>query len=381
MGGTQSVEFGVALEQASYFPGETINGYVQVRVLADNIKVPELCVSFTGTAFTQVYHKRSKESSAKLLKQNEVFLNIVAKVGSIDQGRLVRGAQLQCPFAFTIPNYVVASMPEIVDGRARAEIKYQVSIYSTKPGKVFGSNTTCVHSVAVDMLASPPLLMPPSRIEDFVEVRRCYCFPVGTIRLAATSSVSAYQSGSEMIVSYDVDNQCNHDISYINISIDRHITFSARGKRHTWNKTILTTKMPGVDRGDSFGSNTSQASPMVDGKASVDVQRDSHSVSLQVPELAYYTTMFNTIGVSYFLTVYAKNKNEYVRDLVASIPVKFYRLGPAAIGKKVRDLKSTDDDSHDDVMIATVVGIEYEPNPKNIVNAIESPIVKATLVR
>ena len=87
MGGSQSVDFGVALDKASYCAGETVHGYVQVKVLADNIKVPELSVSLTGVVLTQVYQKYD-DSSGKLLKENKSLLKLNAKVRSIDQGRL-----------------------------------------------------------------------------------------------------------------------------------------------------------------------------------------------------------------------------------------------------------------------------------------------------
>jgi len=107
----------------------------------------------------------------------------------------------------------------------------------------------------------------------------------------------------------------------------------------------MATKVAGVGRGDCFGYKNSQMSPMVDGKECVGEQKDSRRVSLHVPELAYHTTIHPTIHVSYFVTVSAKIQSYFVRDIVASVPVIFYRSGPAAVGTQVQNLSRAGDDA------------------------------------
>ena len=106
MGSKQSVDFGVALEKASHCAGETIHGYVQVNVLTNDVKVPELSVSLVGNAVTHVRYKRTKDDSGKAeetAKETKKILRLNAKVNNIDKSRLVKGTHLQCPFAFAIP--------------------------------------------------------------------------------------------------------------------------------------------------------------------------------------------------------------------------------------------------------------------------------------
>jgi len=161
MGGSQSVDFGVALEKASYCAGETINGYVQVKVLTKDAKMPEhMTVSLVGNAYTAVRYTKTtgtgknKKRVKKTARQKENLLNLVANVGNIDESQLVEGAQLQCPFAFEIPAHAASSM-KVGLGLNHAEIKYQLSIYSKAPGKMFGVSTTCLHSIAVEIVSAP----------------------------------------------------------------------------------------------------------------------------------------------------------------------------------------------------------------------------------
>jgi len=142
MGSKQSVDFGVALEKASHCAGETIHGYVQVNVLTNDVKVPELSVSLVGNAVTHVRYKRTKDDSGKAeetAKETKKILRLNAKVSNIDKNRLVKGTHLQCPFAFAIPVNAVSSMPTLVVGHNKAEISYQISIYATTPGRLYGS--------------------------------------------------------------------------------------------------------------------------------------------------------------------------------------------------------------------------------------------------
>jgi len=78
MGGKRSVDFGVALEKASYFAGETIKGYVQVNVLTNDVKVPELRVSLVGNAVTHVRYKSNNDDGKveKTAKETNVAKNV-----------------------------------------------------------------------------------------------------------------------------------------------------------------------------------------------------------------------------------------------------------------------------------------------------------------
>ena len=120
MGSKQSVDFGVALEKTSYYSGEIISGYVQVKVLTDDVNVPELSVSLVGNAVTQVRYTtttgtgENKRRVKETARQTLSLLKLNSKVRSIDKGRLVKGAQLQCPFAFVIPADTMPPMPTYV---------------------------------------------------------------------------------------------------------------------------------------------------------------------------------------------------------------------------------------------------------------------------
>jgi len=392
MGGTQSVDFGVALEKASYCAGETVNGYVLVNVLTDDVKVPDLSISLVGNAFTQVRYMTTKGSGdnkrrvEEIARQTVNLLRLNAKVGNIDQGRLIQGAQLQCPFAFVIPADVVPSIPALVMGRNTAEIKYQLSIYATTPGKLFGTSTKCVHSVAVNIVAAPPQLTAPPRVEDYAKVTRCCCIPAGTMQLAATSSLSAIQAGDQLAVSIEVDNQSSQDVSYVNISVEQRISWSARNHHHSSSTAIASTRVAGVARGAGFGFNRVQIVPEVDSNVSNDSQTGPRSVTLQVPALACFTATSPTINISYVLKIKAKTESAFVRDPTVSIPINAYRSGPAAAPQVVGivgessfgQIQQEGGDGADD-MVATVVGIEYAPNPDFVVEVIEPPI-EATLV-
>jgi hypothetical protein len=88
MGGNQSVKLGVALDKASYGVGETVNGYVQVDVLADDVDIPELSVSLVGNAHTQVRHRvndkrKNKRYKNMIFKQKRALLKLDAKVSTV----------------------------------------------------------------------------------------------------------------------------------------------------------------------------------------------------------------------------------------------------------------------------------------------------------
>ena len=392
MGGSHSVDFGVALEKTSYYSGEIISGYVQVKVLTDDVNVPELSVSLVGNAVTQVRYTtttgtgENKRRVKETARQTLSLLKLNSKVRSIDKGRLVKGAQLQCPFAFVIPADAVPSMSALFWGRNTAEIKYQLSIYTTTPGKLFGTNTSCVHSVALNIVEAPPQLTAPPRVEDHAKVTRCCCIPAGTMQLAATASLSAIQPGDQLAVSVEVDNQSSQDVSYVNISVEQRISISARGHYHSSNTTITSTRVAGVARGAGFGFDRAQVVPEVDSKDAIGSQTGPRNVTLQVPALACFTTSSPTINVSYTLKVKAKTESTFVRDPKVAMQVHAYRVGPAAapqvvgvVGESIGGHFQEGGDGADDAMVATVVGIEYAPNPDFVVEVIEPPI-EATLV-
>jgi len=383
MGGTQSVDFGVALDKASYCGGETINGYVQVKVLTKDAKMPEhMSVSLVGKAHTAVRYTKTtgtgknKKRKRKTAYQTENLLNLVAKVGNIDESQLVEGAQLQCPFSFEIPANALSSM-KYGSGSNRGEIKYQLSIFSKVPGKLYGVSTTCLHSVAVDIVAAPPqpTANPPS-VEDFVSVTRCCCIPAGTMELAASSSVSAITAGDQPVVSFSVDNKSSQNVSYIDVSVTQIVKVYAKGHQHSVTKTIASSRMAGVARGAAFGFE----------KSSSDGPRIA---TLQVPDFTYSSTDSPTVKVICFIKVKAKTESAFVRDPEVSIPIKTYRqsVTVAEVLADEADSGGEDDPDSDDEgggdkaedLVATVVSIEYAPNPEFVVQSIEAPI-QATVI-
>jgi hypothetical protein len=275
-------------------------------------------------------------------------------------------------------------MPALVAGLNKAEITYRVNIYVTTPGKMYGTNVKCVHSVELDVVAAPPTLTAPPRVEDNSKVMRCYCIPAGTMQLAAMSSLSAFKAGDHPVVSYEVNNQSSQDVSYVDISVERRISWSAQGHHHSSNKTIVTARVAGVAQGDGFGFNGATVWPETDNATSVQVENGARFVTLQVPDLAFFTTMTPSINVVYSIKIKAKTESSFVRDPEVLLPIFTYRLGLANAGgetEKVDDDGGGGDDDDDgaEVFIATVVGIEYAPNPDFFVQVIETPI-EATLV-
>jgi len=264
-------------------------------------------------------------------------------------------------------------MPTFVVGHNKAEISYQISIYATTPGKLYGSNTTCVHSTSVNIVAAPPQPDAPQRIEDCVKITRYCCIPAGTIELAVTPSASAIQSGDRLAITYEVENQSSQDVSYVNVSFEQHISWSAHGQPSSLSTIIGTTRVAGVAKGTGSGFNKSQVFPEADSSISGRDQNNARSVMLQVPDLTCFTAVSPTINVTYVVKVKADTKNS--RDLTVSLPIHAYRPIPGAAASGAVQVNG----NAPDVLVATVVGIEYPPNPDFIVEVIEPPI-QAVLV-
>ena len=381
MGGKQSIQLGVALDKSIYEAGGTVAGFVQVDVHADDVNLPELGVSLVGSAFTQVEYEvtvgsgDNQRTEKRTASQTVQLLQLDSKVGDIDSSRLVKGARLQCPFSFELPSTLVSSMPVILAGSDRAHISYCVKIMTTTPGMLYGKTTKCVCSVELDVVAAPPALIAPPRVEDDVKVTRCCCIPAGTMRVAAESSLSAYKSGDHPTVSYEVDNQSSQDVSYVEISLERHVWWEAGGHSSRSIKTIVGTRQDGVERGAKFGFDADGSfSKAQIVRAPDQAQSSARNMTLEVPNLAHFSTETPTIIVTYKLAIKVKTESSFVRDPKVFLPIIAYRLGPAFV-KGDAAVNDGSYDNGDDAIVATVVSIEYAPDPALIVQVIEAPTV------
>jgi hypothetical protein len=171
-----------------------------------------------------------------------------------------------------------------------------------------------------------------------------------------------------LAVSYEVDNQSSLDVSYVNISFEQHISWSAHGQPSSSSTIIGTTREAGVARGTGFGFNKSQIFPEVDGNVSYLDQKKARYITIQVPDLTCFTTVSPIINVSYVVNVKASTTRTH--EPTISLPIYAFRSGPRAAPSEPLKVNG----NAPDVLIATVVGTEYAPNPDYLVEVIEQPI-------
>jgi len=293
-----------------------------------------------------------------------------------------------------IPGDALPSMPALVVGLNKAEINYQIKIFASKPGKVFGNNVSCVHSVGLDVVAEPPELKTIPRVEDRTKVMRCCCIPAGTMQLAAASSLNAIQIGDQPVITYEINNQTTQNVSYISISVERRVSWSAKGFRYTAKKAVMATRVAGVAQGDSFGfdtpdpsSDSSKEAQNVARSASIDdTSNGPRNTTLQVPNFAFMTIQSRYINVDYVMKIKAYTESAYVRNPEVVLPITSYRRGNLIPGTVIEEeIDETDEvglgdeedgggdgDDNADGIVPTDAAVEYALDPAIVVQVIES---------
>lgn len=380
MGGSQSsTKIAVAVDKSLYNAGEVVRGYVQVTDVQADLALPDISVTFLGSAFTRVRYTKTtgsgknKKRVKKTATQNHTLVKLDTKVGQVDSSLVSEGASLQWPFEFAIPSDATSSMAPISFGRNKAKITYSVSVHATAPGKLWGTSTTCVQRVELDVVAAPPVLTAPPRIQSDVKVMRCCCIPAGHMQVAAASSLSAYKMGDNPQVTYEVSNESSQDVSYVTVSLVRSVHWNARGHGSSSNSTIVSTKQDGVPIGGKFGFQQEK----LGASAQVGPEEAARSVDLEIPSLAYFSTSTPTITCTYSLLVKVKTESEFVRDPEVHLPISTYRLDPCAAAAEIEAGDGEDDDGNDDAndedepILVCAVSIAYEPNPAITVRAVE----------
>jgi len=359
MGGVNA-KISVALDKSLYSAGEVLRGYVQTEVLVDGADLPEISVTLLGSAHTKVRYTSGsgKNKTHKTATENHTLVKLDTKVGRVDTSLVTKGALLQWPFEFVIPADAVAGHFD------KAKITYSVDVYATTPGVAWGTNTRCAHRVELDVVAAPPILTAPPRIQDDVKVMRCCCIPAGRMVVAASSSLSAYKAGDHPQVTFEVNNQSSQDVSYVEISLVRVVAWRARGHGSRTRSTIVSTRYAGVPIGAKFGFQDQEPGG---GAAQVSPEEAARSVALEVPKLSHFSTSTPTITCSYELVVKIKTESGYVRDPTVILPISTYRLDPAAKA----EVADAGGDDGDELIIASVVSIEYKPDMAITVYAVE----------
>ena len=378
MGGSQSsVSVNIALDKAVYCAGETVRGYADVHVLKDNVEVPDLTCSMSGITQTAVRYKKTtgtgknKKTVYRTAHSSVTFLMLQAKVGTFERGQLARDAHLQVPFEFVLPIDAISSMPKFSLGLNHAMITYSVGLSMTTPGMLFGTNTTWLARVAVDVVSGAPgkAAIAPVRLEETAKVMRCCCIPAGNMSLAAASSQGSFKQGDHLSVTYEIDNQTAQVLEYAEVSVVRHISFRAGGHGKGHEKTVVAVKQAGVGPGEKFGFDEALGNA-------------ARVLVLDIPALQYFTTNTRNVTISYSLVVKAKTESSFVRDPKLHLPLLTYRLGPAAAadGGAEDDEDGDDgggggDDDKDDQPVIVAAHVVYAPNPDLTVHLIEASAI------
>jgi hypothetical protein len=361
MGSSQSsTKIAVAVDKSLYNAGEVVRGYVQVTDLQAAVALPDITVTFIGSAITSVRYSETtgsgenKQTVQKTATQNHTLVKLDTKVGQVDSSLVRDGVSLQWPFEFAIPADATSSMPPIFSGSGKAEITYSVSVHTSAPGKLWGTSTTCVKRVELDVVAAPPVLTVPPRIQTDVKVMRCCCIPAGRMQVAVASSLSAYKMGDNPQVTYEVSNESSQDVSYVTVSLVRSVHWRAEGHGSSSKTTIVSTKQHGVPIGGKFGFQQKK----LGASAQVGPEDAARSVDLEIPSLAYVSTSTPTITCAYSLRVKVKTESAFVRDPEVHLAISTYRLDPCAAAAE---------SEAGDVSLL----VAYEPNPAITVCAVE----------
>ena len=305
----------VALDKALYTAGDVVRGYVQIVILADDVDIPALAVNFAGSANTQVHYMETVGSGDNQHKvsrtacQTVNLANFDTRIAPLDPSiaKAKAGARIQCPFEFVVPLDAPTSMPALHIGQDVASISYTVGVLATFPGKLYGSTTSAVHSVEVDIVAPTPAALQAQRIEEAVKVTRCCCIPAGHMRIAARSDRVLFKSGDVASVMYELSNDTKQVVSFVDVALKMHVSFSANGHSSGSSSIVVSTKEAGVDPGVSFGFSVGAASgnaSKVADDATITATLGARSAVLTVPPgLRYFTTHSPTISVNFSFAV------------------------------------------------------------------------------
>jgi len=357
MGSSQSIGVNFALEKPMYTAGDTVKGYVELDVKADDVELPEFTVELRGVAFSAVsYSKssgagRSQKSVTKTARTRRTIVKVQSKVDCLDKGRLAKGSKLQIPFALLIPKDAPSAMPLITSGHYtkphQAQIHYTIGIYASKPVALWGKSTSALAKTLVDIVALPPTLTDPARQLGQISVTRCGCIPAGSINFAVLSSLTAFKAGDAPTVTYEVDNQTSQEIEHISVYVERTVTWIAytsdggHSRRAGITYKLHAKKEAGLGPGCAFGMGGKEA---------------ARTVTLSIPKSAFFSTNTDTVKVRYALVVKAKTASRFVKDPTLRLPLTAYGLAGGNSASK----GAVGDEGEEPVLCKSAV-VDYVP--------------------
>mmetsp|Transcript_34192 Transcript_34192/g.105044 ORF Transcript_34192/g.105044 Transcript_34192/m.105044 type:complete len:385 (-) Transcript_34192:193-1347(-) len=312
----------VALEKTSYRAGETVRGYLQLTITR-RTALTTMTVSLAGRAWTTVQYTDGggggSSSAHCTARENRHLLQMEAPVAHFPSGVCDPG-HFQCPFEFQLPLDVPSSMAEhksqsrFVSGDNVARLDYCVGVVVARPG---WTKRNLVHRVAIDVVAAPPPVVSPARVDETVRVTRCCCIDAGVMRLGALMARNAYQGGEAPEVHYAVANDSSQDVMCVLCSLNQTISFTAGNHRQNLNSCLARVEMPAVAKGARFGfSVNGDGAPLA-------------TATLQLPaEFRAFSCETPTISVRHSVVVHSITKSSFVKDPKVQLPVTLYRLTP-----------------------------------------------------
>jgi len=324
----------VAVEKTTYQAGETVRGYVQLAV-AQTTTMTSVTASLAGTARTtvrlrtgtklrrrsrstapaQVHYTthRNKKTRHHTAREHRCLLQMEAAVARFPSGSCDPG-HFQCPFEFLLPTECPSTLARRGGGRNTASLDYCVGVVVARPG---WTKRNLVHRVAIDVVAAPPPVVSPARVDETVRVTRCCCIDAGVMRLGALMARNAYQGGEAPEVHYAVANDSSQDVMCVLCSLNQTISFTAGNHRQNLNSCLARVEMPAVAKGARFGfSVNGDGAPLA-------------TATLQLPaEFRAFSCETPTISVRHSVVVHSITKSSFVKDPKVQLPVTLYRLTP-----------------------------------------------------
>mmetsp|Transcript_15140 Transcript_15140/g.47060 ORF Transcript_15140/g.47060 Transcript_15140/m.47060 type:complete len:396 (-) Transcript_15140:195-1382(-) len=366
----------VAVEKTTYQAGETVRGYVQLAV-AQTTTMTSVTASLAGTARTtvrlrtgtklrrrsrstapaQVHYTthRNKKTRHHTAREHRCLLQMEAAVARFPSGSCDPG-HFQCPFEFLLPTECPSTLARRGGGRNTASLDYCVGVVVARPG---WTKRNLVHRVAIDVVAAPPPVVSPARVDETVRVTRCCCIDAGVMRLGALMAQNAYQDGQNLEIHYAVANNSSQLIVGVRCSLQQILTVSARGRSHRMISELASVVMPGVHRGGSVGI---KGTPLA-------------TAPLWLPKFspttgALFSRVTPTIIVSHRVVVQTKTKSDYVQDPFIKLPVTLYTLNPPPAATLV----AAPVDGGSDGLVPVAAPLPYAPQASSAAPARGVPV-------
>mmetsp|Transcript_15139 Transcript_15139/g.47055 ORF Transcript_15139/g.47055 Transcript_15139/m.47055 type:complete len:376 (-) Transcript_15139:195-1322(-) len=346
----------VAVEKTTYQAGETVRGYVQLAV-AQTTTMTSVTASLAGTARTTVHYTthRNKKTRHHTAREHRCLLQMEAAVARFPSGSCDPG-HFQCPFEFLLPTECPSTLARRGGGRNTASLDYCVGVVVARPG---WTKRNLVHRVAIDVVAAPPPVVSPARVDETVRVTRCCCIDAGVMRLGALMAQNAYQDGQNLEIHYAVANNSSQLIVGVRCSLQQILTVSARGRSHRMISELASVVMPGVHRGGSVGI---KGTPLA-------------TAPLWLPKFspttgALFSRVTPTIIVSHRVVVQTKTKSDYVQDPFIKLPVTLYTLNPPPAATLV----AAPVDGGSDGLVPVAAPLPYAPQASSAAPARGVPV-------